>query len=57
MVTLKNLPFQEGEQLEIIILRRPAHAPHQDEYPLRGTVLHYLDPTEPVAQEDWEALS
>jgi len=24
--------------------------------PLRGTVLKYLDPTEPVGAEDWEVL-
>jgi prevent-host-death family protein len=24
---------------------------------LRGTVLHYEDPTEPIGVEDWEALS
>ena len=24
--------------------------------PLRGKVIEYLDPTEPVAQEDWELL-
>lgn len=25
-------------------------------YPLRGTVTWYVDPTAPVAEEDWEAL-
>lgn len=25
-------------------------------YPLRGKVIHYDDPTEPVALEDWECL-
>ena len=29
----------------------------QDErYPLRGTVLQYIDPMSPVAEEDWEVL-
>jgi hypothetical protein len=27
------------------------------EHPLRGKVIHYEDPYEPVAVEDWEALT
>jgi hypothetical protein len=27
-----------------------------DRYPLRGTPLTYMDPTEPVALEDWSIL-
>jgi hypothetical protein len=30
--------------------------PEKNLYPLRGKVLHYEDPTEPVALEDWEFL-
>jgi hypothetical protein len=29
---------------------------HDNLYPLRGKVIHYDDPTEPVALEDWECL-
>jgi hypothetical protein len=29
---------------------------HDNLYPLRGKVIHYYDPTEPVALEDWECL-
>lgn len=28
----------------------------EGEYPLRGSVLRYDDPFEPVAEDDWEAL-
>ncbi len=56
MLTLKNLPFQKGESVEIIILRQSIPLSRKDEYPLRGTLLNYINPTEPVAQEDWEAL-
>lgn len=24
---------------------------------LRGSVLHYSDPTEPIAEDDWESMS
>jgi len=52
---LNNLPFPAGEPVEVIILTRPATLPRQNPYPLRGTSVSYIDPTEPVAQTDWEA--
>lgn len=63
-LTLRNLPFQEGDAVEVIILKRrslrqgeaPTHHPNSNPYPLRGTVYRYDDPTEPVAVEDWEVL-
>ncbi len=30
--------------------------PKQNRYPLRGLPFTYIDPTEPVAVDDWEAL-
>jgi hypothetical protein len=53
-LTLENLPFHAGERVEIIILSRPQQVSQQDLYPLRGTTIQYIDPTEPVAQNDWE---
>lgn len=50
-LTLENLPFHSGEQVEVIILSRTRR---QNGYPLRGTTIQYTDPTEPVAQDDWE---
>ena len=63
-LTLRDLPFQAGDAVEVIILERhklqPSEAStnHSDSnlYPLRGKVIHYDDPTEPVALEDWEVL-
>jgi hypothetical protein len=52
---LNNLPFPAGEVVEVIILKRPSTLPRQNLYPLRGTAVTYIDPTEPVAQADWEA--
>lgn len=51
---LNNLPFPAGETVEVIILKRPSASPRQNQYPLRGTPVTYIDPTEPVAQMDWE---
>jgi hypothetical protein len=61
---LKGLPFHAGDVVEVIILQ-PQTAQHQIKsletqntnlYPLRGKVIRYDDPTEPVALEDWEYL-
>ena len=54
-LTLRNLPFQAGESVEVLIVVQAAAASQKNSYPLRGTPLHYTAPTEPVAEEDWEA--
>jgi hypothetical protein len=63
-LTLQGLPFHAGDTVEVIILQ--AKTPQRQDavnsqseknrYPLRGTVIRYDDPTEPVALEDWEFL-
>ena len=55
-VVLENLPFDEGEKVEIIILKSDAES-ENGRYPLRGTIYKYENPFESaVAPEDWEAL-
>jgi hypothetical protein len=63
-LVLEGLPFHAGDVVEVIILQ-PQTAQHQIKsletqntnlYPLRGKVIRYDDPTEPVALEDWEYL-
>ena len=63
-LVLKGLPFHAGDVVEVIILQ-PQTAQHQIKsletqntnlYPLRGKVIRYDDPTEPVALEEWECL-
>jgi len=54
---LEHLPFQAGETVEVIVLTNSFPSPTQDRYPLRGTSIEYLDPLEPVAEQDWEVLS
>ena len=61
---LRGLPFHAGDAVEVIILEvktlQPQEAlPSQLEtnlYPMRGKLLRYDDPTEPVALSDWEVL-
>jgi len=56
-VTLSHLPFREGEVLDIIVLARSNDTKPSRSYSLRGTNIQYSQPTEPVAQHDWEASS
>ncbi len=56
-LTLEDLPFQAGEAVEVIVQTNHSPVPNQNRYPLRGTPVYYPDPTDPVAEQDWEALS
>lgn len=55
---LKDLPFQPGDQVEVIIIEStPALPPAgENRYPLRGKPLHYDAPFEPVAEAEWDLL-
>ncbi len=57
-LTLKNLPFQVGEAVEIIILERSNAVSESNPYPLRDKQpYHYDDPFGSATPlEDWEAL-
>ena len=48
-LSLDHLPFRAGQSVEVTV--RPSPAGH----PLRGTVLRYDRPTDPVAEADWDA--
>lgn len=53
-LVIENLPFQDGETVEVIIL--PASKSDVQEWDsMEGTVLKYIDPFKPVAEDDWEA--
>ena len=54
-LTLNALPFQEGEEVEVIILPSKTKTHTIPTSPVCGKVIEYVDPTEPVAQDDWEA--
>ena len=49
---LQNLPFVNGDKVDIILLKHSK----KNNYSLRGTDFKYVNPTEPVAENDWEAL-
>lgn len=53
-LVLADLPFKPGQPVEVLVVSR-APAPDQGGT-LRGSVLEYRDPLEPVADEDWDAI-
>ena len=55
-LTLTNLPFHAGDAVEILILPRSQKLIGQQLYPLQGKPIQYVNPTDPVAEEDWAAL-
>jgi len=54
-VHLTKLPFPAGKAVEITVVARP---PRQlgSEFPLRGVPIRYDRPTDPVADDDWDAV-
>ena len=53
---VRGLPFPSGRVVEVIVLEHgEVHPPAKDR--LAGTPIVYINPTEPVAMEDWEASS
>lgn len=55
-LTLTDLPFNAGDAVEVIILPLSQESAGQKSYPLHGTQIKYVNPTDPVAEEDWAAL-
>lgn len=55
-VKVENLPFDAGAEVEIIVLADERRAREERRYPLRGTSVTLVDPTAPVAEDDWGAL-
>jgi len=55
VITLRDIPFRRGESVEVIVLPFATAAASGSRYPLRGTPVTLLAPTEPVSEADWEA--
>ncbi len=54
VLTLKNLPFNVGEKIEVIIIPRSKSKHDKKRYPSWGKPITYHNPTDPVAEADWE---
>jgi hypothetical protein len=53
-LSLDQLPFRAGQTVEVIVL--PVPQPSVADHPLKGSVLRYDRPFDPVAEEDWSGL-
>ena len=56
-IILKDLPFNEGEEIEVIVLEKKNGAKNKEASALQGTLLRYDKPFESVAEESWEAIN
>jgi hypothetical protein len=54
-VHLTKLPFPAGVPVEVIVVPKPLRQSRSG-FPLRGVPITYDRPTDPVAEEDWDAL-
>ncbi len=55
-LTITHVPFQAGDQVEVIVRQREQPEKQGERYPLRGKLIRYTDPFESVAESEWEAL-
>ena len=56
-IVLHDLPFHEGETVEIVITTRQTKPSEQSVYPLRGKPVKIEAPFDAVAENDWSVLS
>jgi hypothetical protein len=52
---LSGLPWQAGAPVEVIVLGQSSPSRSGNSYPLRGTPVTYVNPFEPVEEEQWDA--
>lgn len=56
-VVLENLPFDDGDMVEVIVFEANDETTRSSVNPLKGALLKYEDPFEPaVPPEDWDVL-
>lgn len=55
-LVLQDLPFDIGAKIQVILIPTTTQAATQTQYPFWGKPVTYLNPTEPVAEEDWEVF-
>jgi hypothetical protein len=55
-LNLNGLPFQKGDEVEVIVLPHEQTSNEKKHYPLRGKPLQYNDPFSSVAENDWGIL-
>lgn len=55
VLTIHDLPFLRGESVEVIVLPFVSSSGSGSRYPLRGSPVTLVAPTDPVSDAEWEA--
>jgi hypothetical protein len=55
-VVIRQLPLTAGDVVEVIVLVQESKKEAKKNYPLKGTPVTYHNPTEPVAEDEWNML-
>jgi hypothetical protein len=55
-LVLEHLPFEPGQPVEVLVRSKTVSPSPNPNGGLRGSVLEYDDPYDPVGGEDWDAL-
>jgi hypothetical protein len=56
IIVLNNLPIEEGEIVEILVITSRKITNPAQEYSLQGVPVYFDRPFDPVAEGDWGAL-
>ena len=54
-LTIEKLPFAVGETVEVIVYLASPQPNGDNPYSLHGTTIQYKNPTDSVAESDWQA--
>ena len=52
---LEGLPFEPGQPVEVLVISKAPGPATGAGRSLRGSVVEFRDPLDPVASEDWDA--
>ena len=55
-VILEGLPFEPGQRVEVLVISKAPGVAGTQQSNVRGSVIEYREPLQPVASEDWDAL-
>lgn len=55
-LVLEGLPFEPGQPVEVLVVSKAAGLATAGDGSLRGSVIEFREPFEPVASDDWDAL-
>ena len=55
-LTIKGLPFQKGDRVDVLIQSCEHQKNSRKKYPLKNKPVNYVNPFASVSENDWEVL-